>query len=133
MRRPPYAPIAATVALLVSVTSSSALAGHYLKPGYPITSYTIVNGTVQGRDLARETLRASNLGAIGSAEIRAGAVGPTEVGTQSVDSDDVVPEALTGSDVQDGTIQLVDLAPSAQRAILREAQRRLAARKASRG
>lgn len=101
--RPKYADIAATLALVISVTGGTAYAATL------ITSADIQDGTIQSIDVAD--------GSLTGRDVRDGSIGTAELPEGSVNGVDIRDGSVGSVDVRDGTLGLVDINDLAEAAL----------------
>lgn len=108
MRRPTYANVAASLALVLSLTGTAVAAAR-------IGSAEIRDNAVASRDIKNGDVRAIDLrdGSVTAAKLANGAVGADKLARGAVGASAVRDGSLTGAKIADGSIGRADLAPDA--------------------
>jgi hypothetical protein len=142
-RRPTYANVMSTLAVVLALTTSGAYAAGIGKNGIKskhiasdavrvrhiaanavqgndidtgaIGSRAIGDGSVGAAELAADSVGSSELAndSVGSGELAANSVGASELAANSVDSSELAAGSVGGSEIEDGSITGIDVAPDA--------------------
>lgn len=101
-----YANVAATLALVVALTGTAAVAG-----GVTVTSKQIKNGSILTQDIHKNAVRASDIGdnSVSTSEIKSDAVTSADIGAGQVDSEAIGTGQVTSSEIGNGEVTPQDV------------------------
>ena len=101
-----YANVAATVALVVALTGTTAMA-----TGVIVTSKQIKNGSILTQDIHKNAVKTSDIGqaAVGSADIKNESVAGSDIGDGQVGSADIGTGQIDSTDIGNGQVTPQDV------------------------
>jgi hypothetical protein len=101
-----YANVVATLALVIALTGTAAIAS-----GVLVTSKTIRNGSILTQDIHKDAVKSSDIGtgAVASADLRDGSVGTADIGEGGVESGDIGTGQVNSADIGNGQVTAQDV------------------------
>jgi len=101
-----YANVMATLALVVALTGTAAVAS-----GVIVTSKQIKNGSILTQDIHKNAVRASDIGSnsVSTSEIKDDAVAASDIGAGQVDSEAIGTGQVTSSEIGNGQVTPQDV------------------------
>lgn len=101
-----YANVVATLALVIALTGTAAMAG-----GVIVTSKQIKNGSILTQDIHKNAVRASDIGdnSVSTSEIKSDAVTASDIGAGQVDSEAIGTGQVTSSEIGNGEVTPQDV------------------------